>query len=433
MAKEIFWSFYVQGISYENANVSQRERFYLSEIQIRLLIERLKEVCAIREVLVLCTCHRTEIYYTLPPQAPEETHHTVIRLLRHVSGNMSQEVPDKYFYHFSTEKAIQHLFEVSLGMRSQVHGDRQVISQVKQAYERSTEQKAVEPYLHRLMHSLFYTHKLINKHTLWREGAASIAYAAVKLLEALLKDAKKPKILLLGLGKAGRDVLGYLSENTLKFDVTLANRTLQKALDFAKIHNYKVIKWEEIQKNMPPFHAIITCINGYAPFITKEMLSKTQKDPTYIIDLSVPRTVKENVTEHPGTLLYNIDEMKEKTSKAQKQRLKALPKMREIIEEQIEAFAQWTKEMQYLPMLHKLKNALEEMRKAEVAQHIKHLSEKEKDAVEKITKSFIQRIVKEPAIHIKSVCKRNETNHLAKALVYLFDIEQQEKLNKSAE
>ena len=90
-------------------------------------------------------------------------------------------------------EAVSHLFEVSLGLDAQVMGDLQISGQVKNAYQWSADENMAGPFLHRLMHTIFFANKRVVQETSFRDGAASISYAAKELAEDLTIDIKSPK------------------------------------------------------------------------------------------------------------------------------------------------------------------------------------------------------------------------------------------------
>ena len=87
---------------------------------------------------------------------------------------------------------MQHLFDVSMGLESQVVGDIQITNQVKQAYQWAADNETAGPFLHRLMHTIFFTNKRVVQETSFRDGAASTSYATVELIEELTADIAEP-------------------------------------------------------------------------------------------------------------------------------------------------------------------------------------------------------------------------------------------------
>ena len=424
------WKLHVLGISHKSANLALREQFYLDKQATGLLLNRLKEVCNIQEALVLSTCNRTEVYYQVPSPPttdPVPDYASQIIHLLCQPAQMTKKVPLDVFYHLSsTQASIEHLFQVCLGLDAQVQGDQQIISQSKQAYELSTYENMAGPYLHRLMHSIFYTNKRIATQTRWRTGAASVPYAATQLIQQLLGENKQAQIIVIGLGAVGQDMLQQLSTvpNT---QLNVSNRTWETAQKMTTLYPCQAIPFEQLPNTLAQYDVIITCLgpstgSATTSLITKENLTSHRKNPLLLIDLSVPRTINQDLQSLPGVLLYNIDEIKEQTTQAMEQRNQALPRVQKIIQEQLDAFENWTEEMNYSPLIQQLKDTLEALRQEELAQHLKGMNTAESKKIEQITKGLIQRIMKYPVLTIKTACKRGEGDQLAKTLVDLFEL-----------
>ena len=75
----------------------------------------------------------------------------------------------------------------------------------------------------------------------------------------------------------------------------------------------------------------------------------------------------------------------------------------------------------------KVKSALEEIRRNEIARHLKNLSNEEADRMDKVTKSIMQKIIKLPALELKAACKRGEADTLIEVLNDLFDLEKEKE------
>ena len=117
----------------------------------------------------------------------------------------------------------------------------------------------------------------------------------------------------------------------------------------------------------------------------------------FFIDLSVPRSIAADVEQVPGVLVYNIDAIQSKASAALERRLAAVPQVRAIIEESMVGLQDWTKEMLVSPTIQKLKNALEQIRLEELDRYQKKkLSPEEIKRLDDITRSLMQKILKQP-------------------------------------
>src|SRR5690606_11453664 len=166
-------------LTYKMAPVSVREQVSLNEEGVKKLLAFAREYTAATDVLVVSTCNRTEIYYQ------SETDHRAELLsgLKLIKG--IQDAIDSYFVSLNGEKAIRHLFEVAIGLDARIVGDLQVSGQVKSAYQWSADVNMAGPFLHRLMHTIFFTNKRVVQETAFRDGAASLSYATTEMMQDL--------------------------------------------------------------------------------------------------------------------------------------------------------------------------------------------------------------------------------------------------------
>lgn len=410
-------------LSYKKAPLDIRELIALDENSCRQFLQTLKTFIQASDILVLSTCNRTEVYYNSDTDYSTE----IVKLLGITKGinNITQ-----YFDYFTilTEHndAVQHLFDVSMGLESQVVGDMQITNQVKQSYQWAADNETAGPFLHRLMHTIFFTNKRVVQETAFRDGAASTSYAAIELIEELTADVvAEPKILVVGVGEIGADVCRNLKNKGYQH-VTITNRTLSKAQALADECGMGVLPFENIVQGLKDADVIISSVARETPFFTKEMIQRLNVLTfKFFIDLSVPRSVETEVEAVPGVLVYNIDTIQNKASAALQQRINSIPKVREVITESLEQFNDWSKEMMVSPTINKLKNALETIRQEEMARYMKKLGPKEAKLIDSITKSMMQKVIKLPVLQLKAACKRGEAETLIDLLNDLFDLEKQ--------
>lgn len=407
-------------LSHKKAPVEIRELVSLTEENSRALLLQLREMLGISEALIISTCNRTEIYYA----AEEDLSNELISLIGVQKGILRTETIHHYFQPITeTEAAVRHLFRVAMGLESMVVGDLQISHQVKRAYQWTADANMAGPFLHRLLHAIFFTNKKVVQQTPFRDGAASVSYAAAELVEELTANLVNPQVLLVGLGEIGADVCRHLSKQPNLY-LTVSNRTLAKAEALAAECGARVLPFEEVQSAICDANVVISSVALPQAFITRSALEASNRLGYQIyIDLSVPRSIESSVDELPGVLLYNVDNIQNLASAALERRKEAIPAVEALIEEAIAEFDDWTRDMLVSPTIQKLKNALEQIRQEEVSRYLKNSNEQEAELVDRITKSMMQKIIKLPVLQLKAACKRGEADTLIDVLNDLFNLE----------
>lgn len=413
-------AFQVLSLSQRIAPLAIREQLALDEAGSRRLLRMLRAVPGLTDALVLSTCNRTEIYYC----AGREQSATILDALGQVLGRAVSAHQAAHFVHQSGEAATRHLFEVALGLEAQVIGDQQISHQVKRAYQWAVEENTAGPWLHRLLHTVFFTSKRVQQETAFRDGAASTSYAALELVETLTAHLPTPNILILGLGEIGTDVARHFGDSPRFTCVTVCNRTRAKAEALALSHDLQVLDWADLLPGLQAADVVISSVAAAAPCL---MLAQVQQltvlSHKFFIDLSVPRSVATDVEQVPGVLLYTLDDIADTTSATLARRLAAVPQVRALIAESLADLAQWNREQEISPTIQQLKNALEQLRTEELRRFSKHLNPVEAQRMDELTKSLMQKVLKQPALQLKAACQRGETGPLVQLLTELFDLE----------
>lgn len=410
-------SFKVVSISYKKAPLQIRERLALDESETKAFYLKLKEVFGISEALVISTCNRTEVYFKSDSDLSSE----VIKLLAVNKGISSSDI-EEYFEIINEESdATNYLFEVALGLQSQVIGDQQIINQVKNAYQWSADMQMAGPFIHRVLHTVFYANKRLVQETSFRDGAASTSYVTIDLMESFLPMLANPSILVLGLGEIGEDIAKTLFEKGIK-NVSVCNRTKEKAIEIAQSFDMKVLDYTSLAEQLQNFDVVVSSVRADAPIVKAAYLAK-KKSITYLFDLSVPRSIESAVENIPGVVLYGLDEIQKRSDEALEKRKAAIPQVKAIIAEMVSEVANWSKEMMVSPTIQKLKNALEQIRQDEMSRFLKTMSTEEAEKMDKVTAAMMQKIIKLPVLQLKAACKRGEADTLIDVLNNLFDLE----------
>ncbi len=412
--------FQVVSLTYHKAPLTVREKIALSEEEAKTFMLRVKEFFDVSDLLVVSTCNRTEVYVNAPQSLTEE----LVKLLLIFKGisNIQEYLPYFEFYE-DGDRPARHLFEVSTGLHSQVVGDMQVPNQIKRAYQASADLQLAGPYLHRLMHTIFFANKRVALETEFRDGAASVSYAAAELAVSLVH---RPNILVVGVGEIGQDVCKNLA-NKEAGELFITNRTRKRAEEAAASAGCGVVDWEDLDDALAKADIVISSVTRSEPLFTKERIARlgSLNKYKYFIDLSVPRSVETSVEELNGVVLYDIDTIKARTDEALDKRIAAVPAVRHIIDSAVEEFNDWSKEMIVSPTINKLKSALEQIRREELSRYMKGMSESELAIVERVTSSMMQKIIKLPVLQLKAACKRGEAETLIDVLNDLFNLEAQ--------
>lgn len=406
-------------LTYKTAPVSIREQVSLTEGTGKQLLQFIREYTTATDVLVVSTCNRTEIYYSGEKDFTLEIL-TGISFVKNTTNNFAD-----HFSKLEGKEAVEHLFEVAIGLDAQVVGDLQISGQVKNAYQWSADENMAGPFLHRLMHTIFFVNKRVVQETSFRDGAASISYAAKELAEDLTTNIRNPRVLVVGVGEIGQDVcLNF--QNSRIDQITILNRTVEKASRLAEKTGFRFGGLDLLRSELDKADVVISSVSGSEPLITAHLLRNIRiLSHKFFIDLSIPRSIDPAIDDIHGAIVYNLDDIQEKTNETVERRKSAIPAVRGIIGEAIADFEDWSKEMVVSPTIQKLKQTLEQIRKEELARYLKNAKPEEVQKLDEMSKSLMQKILKYPVLQLKAACKRGDAENLSEVLHDLFNLEKQ--------
>jgi glutamyl-tRNA reductase len=404
-------------LSYKTAPLPVREQVSLNESAVKQLLHFLRDYTQATDLLVVSTCNRTEIYYSSERDLSDDIFKGIAFIKNPEKGF------EQHFAKFEAVASIRHLFEVAIGLDAQVIGDLQISGQVKKAYQWSADENVAGPFLHRLMHTIFFANKRVVQETAFRDGAASISYAAKELAEDLTAGIREPKVLVVGVGEIGQDFCLNLDNSKLR-NVTILNRTPEKAEALAARCGFQYNGIEGLKAEVATADIIISSVSGNEPLISRDLLKDIKIfSHKFFIDLSIPRSIEPSIEEIPGAIIYNLDDIQEKTSVALEKRKASVPHVQKIISDAITEFEGWSKEMVVSPTIQKLKNSLEQIRREELTRFLKNAKPEEAEKLEEMSKSLMQKILKYPVLHLKAACKRGDAESLSEMLHDLFNLE----------
>ena len=384
-------SFYALGLSYKKADAAIRGKFSLdNQAKSTLLIQA--EAEGIEALLVTSTCNRTEIFGFA--QHPYQ----LIKLLCE-NSNGSVEEFQEVAYIYKNQEAINHMFRVGTGLDSQILGDFEIISQLKTAFNESKSNGMINSFLERLVNLVIQASKKIKTDTEISSGATSVSFASVQYIIKNVVDISNKNILLFGTGKIGRNTCENLVKHTKHDQITLINRTKDKAEKLAKKLNLVVKDYSDLQLELQKADVVIVATGAQNPTIDNAILNL--KKPLLILDLSIPKNVHENVKEVEGVTLIHLDHLSQITDETLENRRLHIPAAEAIIEEIKEEFIAWTKNRKFAPTIQALKEKLNSIKEGELNFQRKKLANFDEEQAELISNRIIQKITNHFVNHLK--------------------------------
>lgn len=383
--------FYAVGLSYRKADAEIRGKFSLGNTAKTALLEQAKQE-GIESLVVISTCNRTEIYgYAQHP-------YQLIKLLCDNSQGTAEEFQRVAFVYKNSE-AIDHVFRVASGLDSQILGDFEIISQIKNGFNESKALGLTNTFIERLVNSVIQASKRIKNETELSSGATSVSFASVQYIMNNVADIQKKNILLFGTGKIGRNTCENLVKHTKNDHIILVNRTREKAEQVAGKFNLIVKDYDLLPLEVAKADVLVVATGALMPTIDKDILDINK--PLLILDLSIPKNVHSNVNEMEGVTVVHLDDLSKITDSTLENRKKHIPAAEAIIEDIKAEFSDWTSARKFAPTINALKEKLNTIKDTELNFQRKKISNFDEEQAEIISQRIIHKITTHFANHLK--------------------------------
>lgn len=340
-------NFFITGVNYQKSDATVRSEFSINADQYEHLL-LLAPSFGIESFFVLSTCNRTEIY-----GFASESEDLAELLASQTSGSLSDFTSLSYTK--QGIEAIEHLFNVSAGLDSQILGDYEIVGQVKQAVKISKKHNCIHPVMERMINEVLQSSKRIRTTTGLSGGTVSVSFAAIQYIRRNCTDKSNNKILLAGTGKFGTNLCKNIADYLPGYEITLINRTPEKAEGLAALYNFKVDKLENLEACISAADIILVATNADEPiFLQKHFTGRSQ----LVIDLSVPCNVESKVADLPFVTVVDVDQLSRIKDETLHQRRLEIPKAKKIVTEHVNAFLEWHLMRQHVPVLREVKTKL---------------------------------------------------------------------------
>ena len=395
------------GASHQTASVALREQLAFTPHRLEASLARLGcgndgGLSQIRELVILSTCNRVELYASTTSLCFD----TLENFL-----SETQNIPiDKItpmFYRLHDKDAIQHLYRVAAGLDSVVLGEPQILGQVTDAYSTARIQGTAGKILSRLFQTAIQAGKRARTETAISHNAASVASVSVKLISQSVPDLETAKIMVLGAGKMAELAVEALRKRGSS-QILVVNRTLQRAQELAQRWYGQAAALEMLLELLPDMDIVITSTGAphtviQASMVTKAMESRPNR-PLVFMDIAVPRDVDTAVGQINGASLFDMDTLSEQLESALAQRAAEVPRVEQILAEELDCFLEYLATLDVVPLIVKMRKRADAIRQAELEKAIRRIPDLPPDThqhIDALTRSIVNKILHSPTIRLR--------------------------------
>ena len=398
----------VIGWSHKNAPVKFRDKLFLSKDEIQGLVKEAVQKDFIQEVTILSTCNRTEFYFVSANTSP-----LISWVKEWYNDNLKRDIDFLQCepYTHQGNETIKQLFRVASGMESMMLGENQILSQVKTAHEHLLMSSGKTPSLNQLFRDAVSCGKAVRTDTDLCRGAVSISLAAVELAKRIYSSFQKQKILLVGAGESAELTAKHFQENGAT-QFIIVNRSEERGKRLAEKFSAEYAKLSEIPELVKQVDIVVAATHSKEYLITinqvNQALDARQYKNLLMIDISTPRNIDTDIHKIQEVFLYDIDHLENVISENLEKRKGEIPTAELIIQEHSKKFMSWFKSLKVKPTISLLTQYYEKIRTEELQRYEHKASADEKDAMAKLSKGLVRKLLHYPITHLKGLADGQE-------------------------
>jgi glutamyl-tRNA reductase len=305
---DVLKSLFVLGSTHHEASMEVREDIALTSEQVSKLQQELHSFETIQESLVVNTCNRLEVYGLADTLNIED----MVRDCVCKYNGVSRELLDTHSFWRTNLDVLQHAFEVSAGLDSQMIGETDILGQMKQAYAHALRHHCTGAILNRLFEKSFQAAKSVRTKTRIAQGQVSIGNIAVDLGNRIFGNLRSSRVLLVGSGEVAEKTAQSLKSRGVA-DITVTSRQFENAHILAHKFGGAAIEFSDFFAQLKRFDIIISSTAASGTIIDQNMIEDALKGrpdrPFFLIDLAMPRDIDPQVDMLENVYLYNLDDL----------------------------------------------------------------------------------------------------------------------------
>lgn len=416
-------SILVIGVNHRSGPLSVLERVAIAPDEVPKAVGALASRDNVREVVVVSTCNRTEIY------AIAEKFHGAYADIRDFLCDLGDITPDDLHPHLYSQHdaaAVNHLFDVAAGLDSAVVGEAEILGQLRQAWEVAQREGGTRSTMNLLFRHAIGVGKRARTETGISRGTASVSHAAVEMAVDHHGSIEGRNVAVLGAGAMGEGIAVALHGAGVG-DVVVVNRTPERGHSLAERINGVALGIDQLADALGSADLVLTSTGSGTPLVTRELMASVPRDgrPLLFVDIAVPRDVEPEVAELPDVTVLDLDDLGRWADRGRAQRLGEVNKVRAIVAVEVERFALESAALQAAPLVSALRDRAESMRLAEVERHAKrlaHLDDTQRELVESITRGLVAKLLHEPSVRLRNQAGSPQGERNAAAVADLFDL-----------
>jgi len=376
------------------------------------MLRNVRHLFDIPEIFYLATCNRVEFVMATSQQVDKDFAKKFIGALNMGLCPYYMDTILDGVSIYEDQEALTHLLRTSCSMESLVVGEKEILAQLRKAYETCKDAGLTGDYLRMIMNCVVKTAKEVYTHTNISKNPISVVSLAYRKLKEL-KQCANARILIIGAGETNRNISKYLQKHKYS-NFAVFNRTLEKAQQLAADLNGEAYSLEELKNYNNGFDVIITCTSATEPVVTPEIyttLLNGETDKKTIVDLAVPNDIAPEVLEQFPVNYIEVTSLNEVAKKNLQERYLELVHAEKIINQNISEFLPQLKQRRIEVAMRQVPEKIKEIRQTALnsvfANELKTLDSHSLEVLEKVISYMEKKYISVPMVMAKEILANN--------------------------
>ena len=405
---------YLKVIAFTHKQIELKElgKLVICQENLTEKLHKVKAQFGISEIFYLATCNRVE-FVMITPQALDkqfarEFMHALNIGLCPVSTCAFLEAASIY----EDKDALDHLLRTSCSLESMIVGEKEILPQLRKAYENCREAGLTGDGLRMFMNCAVKTAKEVYTHTNISKNPISVVSLAYRKLREM-KLGTNARVLIIGAGETNRSISKYLQKHKFT-NFAVFNRTLSKAKELAADLDGEAYDLEALKTYKKGFDAIITCTSSTQPIITPELYANLldgENSKKTIVDLAIPNDTAPEVLTNFQVNYIEVHSLKEVAKRNLQERYDELTHAENIIGQNIAAFIVELKQRRIELAMRQVPEKIKEIRNTALnsvfAEEVQGMDQASRDVLEKVINYMEKKYISVPMIMAKDILINN--------------------------
>jgi len=309
--------FYILGVTHKDLTLNEREVFIKNEP--KKIMEELLKDSIVKGYVLLETCLRVEIYM--------ESENIELVKQKFNIGPL--------FVKKSGIEAVKYLFDVVCGFNSIIKGEDSILSQVRNSFLKSMEEKHTTKTLNVIFNKAIEVGKKFRHKSQVSKNAMSLEAIALKFIREHFDTLEDKRIFIVGTGEMAVAILNIFTRNNIN-NIVMTNRSRTRVLELKEKYNIDIVDFNERYTEVEKSDIIISATSApHLVLVGEKMKDLNMTREKIFLDLAVPRDIDTSIEIYPNINLYNLDNLWDVVKKNEQKRSNLLKEYRYILEDQI--------------------------------------------------------------------------------------------------